>query len=456
MSTSLQVRDAARELATTFGGQILMTGDAGYDEARRVHNGMIDKHPAVIARCRGTADIVAAVKFGRAHDLEIAVRGGGHNVAGRATVQDGLMIDLSLMRGVHVDPKARRARAQGGATWGDFNRETQVHGLATPGGVISTTGVSGLTLGGGVGWLLPLYGLSLDNLVSIEVVTADGEVVNASADEHADLFWAMRGGSGNFGVAASLEFRVHPVGPAVTGGVSVHPFPRAREVLRFYRAATRGFGDDTAAVCGLTHAPDGSGVPVAALVAVHFGNPADGEKVMAPIKAFGPPVMDAIGPTTYNAMNSMLDRNYPRGALNYWKTAMLPELSDAAIDAIIASFERCPSPMTALIIEHFHGKFCRIGATETAFPHRAPGYNLLIIGQWDNASQSEANIAWTRATFEAVKPFAGQGRYVNYLGDDETQDSVAAAYGPNYRRLREVKAKYDPGNVFHLNQNIKP
>ena len=448
--------DAIAELAKTFGGKLLQQGDAGYDEARKVHNGLIDKRPAVIARCRGSADIAEAVKLGRSLGLEIAVRGGGHNVAGKATVDGGLMIDLAAMTGIHVDAAKRTLRAQGGCTWGDVNRESQIHGLAVTGGLISTTGVAGLTLGGGIGWLMSKHGLALDNLLSVEVVTAEGKVVNASAEENADLFWALRGGGGNFGVAASLQFKLHPVGPIVTGGLVVHPIAKARDMLRFFRDTARKLSDDMGLVGTLTHAPDGSGTPVAALAAAHCGNLAEGEAAVKPIKAFGPPIMDVLGPIPYSALNGMLDGGYPKGALNYWKSSFLSELSDAAIDTMIGCFESCPTPMGALVLEHFHGAVCRIDPAATAFPHRSEGYNFLILGQWMDHAGNARCIAWVRETFEAMAPFRSAHRYINYLGDDEAQDEVASAYGANYRRLREVKSKYDPDNVFHLNQNIRP
>ena len=456
MALSVQQSESVNALAKSFGGRILRPGDAGYDEARRVHNGMIDKHPAVIARCSGTADVADAVKLGRQLGLEIAVRGGGHNVAGRATVDDGLMIDLAPMTGVHVDPKARTALAQGGVTWGRFNRETQVHGLATTGGVISTTGVAGLTLGGGLGWLMSKHGLSLDNLLGVELVTAEGAVVRASGDENPDLFWALRGGGGNFGIATALEFRLHPVGPMITGGIVAHPIAKAREVLGYFRDVTRSLPDDMGVFGVLGHAPDGSGMPIAAMAVAHCGSLADGEAAVKPIKIFGPPVMDALGPMPYSALNSMLDGGYPKGALNYWKSGFMGELSDKAIATMIECFARCPTPMGTLALEHFHGEVCRIGATATAFPHRAEGYNLLVLGEWMDPADNASCIAWVRQTYDAMQPFMGGGRYVNYLGDDEAQDGVAAAYGANFARLREIKKKYDPGNVFHLNQNIRP
>ena len=444
------------DLTARFSGQILQSTDAGYDDARRVHNGLIDKRPALIARCRNVADVVDAVNHARESALEVAVRGGGHNVAGRATIDGGLMIDLSLMKGIHVDPKARTARAQGGATWGEYNRETQVHGLASTGGVISTTGIGGLTLGGGLGWLLGKHGLSIDNLRSAQLVTADGKVLTASPDENTDLFWGIRGGGGNFGVATSLEFAVHPVGPIVTGGLVAHPFARAREVLAYFRDTAGSLPDEMTLFGGLIHAPDGSNNKLAGILACHCGALPAGEAAVKPIKAFGPPVMDALGPIPYTAMNQLLDAGYPKGALNYWKSSFLSSLSDAAIDTLIDCYARVPSPMAGIIIEHAHGAMNRVGVGDTAFPHRSDGFNLLFLTQWMNPADTDRCIAWTRESYAAMKPFVGAGRYVNYLDDDESGDPMAEAYGPNYSRLKQLKSKYDPTNFFHMNQNIKP
>ncbi len=456
MSAATAINESIAKFAPSFGGQLLQPADAGYDEARRLHNGLVDKRPGLIARCRGTADVADAVRLGRELGLEIAVRGGGHNVAGRAAVDKGLMIDLSPMKGIVIDAKARIGRAQGGVTWGEFNRETQLHGLATTGGVVSTTGVAGLTLGGGLGWLMPKYGMALDNLVSVEVVTADGRVLTAGADENADLFWALRGGGGNFGVATSFTFKLHPVGPVIYGGRAAHPFDKARDVLRFYRDATASLPDEVMAFCALVHAPDGSGEKLVALVVAHAGDLAAGEAALKPFKSFGPPVMDAVGPIPYSALNAMLDAGFPKGALNYWKSAFLKSLSDGAIGAIIASFAKCPTPMGAILLEHFHGAACRVPVDATAFAQREPSYNLAVLGEWMDPGQTKACTAWTRETYDALKPFMTMRRYVNYLGDDETGDMGEAAYGANYARLRKIKAKYDPGNVFHLNQNIVP
>jgi FAD/FMN-containing dehydrogenase len=454
VSRSASLSNAISTFATTFNGHILQPDSPGYDDARQVHNGLIDKRPAIIARCRGQADIVDAVKLARDCNLEVAVRGGGHNVAGRSTVQGGMMIDLSLMTGIQVDPRRRVAHAQGGVTWNLFNRDTQAHGLATTGGVVSTTGIGGLTLGGGIGWLMGKHGLALDNLLAVDLVMADGQMVTASQDENPDLFWGLQGGGGNFGIATSLEYRLHPVGPAITGGIIAYPFSEAYDVIRYFRDITSSLPDEFMVFGGLVHAPDGSGTKLVAMVICHCGPLDAAERAVQPIKAFGAPAMDAISTMPYTQINTMLDDGYPRGALNYWKSNFLSTLSDESIRTMIDCFAGCPTPMGQILLEHFHGAVTRIGVTETAFPHRAEGYNLLVLSQWMDREDNNACVAWARDTYSAMEPFVGSSRYVNYLGDDEHGEAVAAAYGPNYQRLMSVKAKYDPENFFHLNQNI--
>ncbi|HET7006775.1 MAG TPA: FAD-binding oxidoreductase [Candidatus Binatia bacterium] len=439
------------ELAARFSGMLVGPEDSRYDELRRVHNGMIDRRPALIGRCLGSADIADAVNFARTRGLELAVRGGGHNVAGRAVCDGGLMLDMSLMKAIRVDPIRRTALAQGGVTWREFNRETQARGLATTGGVISTTGIAGLTLGGGLGWLMAKYGLATDNLIAAEVVTAAGEIVRASKDENADLFWALQGGGGNFGAVSWFEYRLHPV-RAVTSGMIAFPFENARDVLKFFRDISSGLPDELTIFGGLLHAPDGA--RIAALIVCDCGS---SEAALQSIKKFGRPIMDTIGPTSYEATNMLLDAGFPRGALNYWKSNFMAELSDQSIDTLVSQFTLCPSPLSALVLEHIHGAATRVAVDETAFPHRHEGYNCLIVSQWLTAAENTPNIGWARETYELLRPGFAAGRYVNYLGDDDSgQDAVAAAYGPNYQRLQTLKAKYDPANLFHLNQNIRP
>jgi len=355
-----------------------------------------------------------------------------------------------------IEPSSASVRAQGGVTWAGLNRETQLYGLAVTGGVVSSTGIAGLTLGGGLGWLMGKLGLALDNLRAVELVTADGQVLRASKDQEPDLFWAVRGGGGNFGVVTSFEFQLHPVGPIVTAGPIVYAIDRARDLLQFYRDRTRSLPDEHVLFATLTHAPDGSGTEVAALVTCHCGLPADAEKAMRPLKQFGVPLLDGVGPMPYCELNSMLDANYPKGAFNYWKSNFLTELTEPAIATMIDCFARCPTPMGQLLLEHIHGAVTRVAADDTAFPHRKEGYNFLVLAQWIEPAERSRAIAWARETYECMQPFFASARYVNYLDDDETGDPVAAAYGANYRRLQRIKAKYDPENLFRMNQNIRP
>ncbi len=444
------------EIAPAFAGRLLRPDESGYDEARKVHNGLIDKRPSLIAQCRGMADIADAVGLGRSLGVEIAVRGGGHNPAGRATTNGGLMIDLSQMRSVLVDPVRRTARVQGGALWKDVNRETQAYGLAVTGGAIGTTGVGGLTLGGGLGWLMAKHGMTLDNLISVDLVLADGSLVRASDDENPDLFWAVRGGGGNFGVVGSFEFQLHPVGPMVVGGIVAWPFDRARDVLQFYREFSRSVSDDEMVFAAMLTAPDGV-TKLIAVAAGYFGTAETAEAAMAPIKAFGTPILDTLQPIPYTALNGMLDAAFPKGALNYWKSHFVETLSDEAIDVLIQQFSRCPTPMGQLMLEHFHGAATRVPVGDTAYALRSEGYNAAIIAEWLDAAQNASCTTWAREAYQALQPFVGERRYVNYLDDDDIVDaSLAAVYGPNLPRLRQIKKRYDPDNVFHLNQNISP
>ena len=441
-------------LRATFSGTVLLPGEDGYDDARRIHNGLIDRRPALIARCRGTADIADAIGFARSSGLEISVRGGGHNVAGRAVLDGGVMIDVSPMRGVYVDPAARTARAQGGVVWQELNREAHAHGLAVTGGAISSTGIAGYTLGGGLGWLMAKHGLGADNLIGVELVTAGGETLDVDDQSHPDLMWALRGGGGNFGVAASLVYRLHPLG-VVTGGLIAHPIDAAGEMLRFYRDAVADCSDDLTVFAGLVHAPDGSGLKLAAMVVFHTGSPEEAEGDLAPFKTWGSPLMVEVGPMPYPVMNTLLDGAYPKGALNYWLSSFTTGLPDALIKAMVERFASVPSPMTAMLLEHFHGAVTRVGPTETAVPHRDVGWNLLLPSEWLDPAETAANVGWTKDTFAALSEHFSGGRWLNYLADDQ-DDAIRSAYGPNYDRLVEVKRRYDPDNVFHGNHNIVP
>lgn len=454
--TAVLADDALTSLES-FSGVLLRPDEVGYDDARRVFNGLVDRRPALIARCQGEADIADAVSLAREAGLDVAVRGGGHHVAGRCLVDGGVVIDLSAMKGIYVDTEARTARVQPGVNWAELNRETQLHGLAVTGGVISTTGVSGLTLGGGLGWLMPKYGLATDNLLSARVVTADGRTLTASESENADLFWGLRGGGGNFGVVSSFEFRLHPVGPVVMGGLVAHPFDVAEDFLRFYRDYAAGSSDDLMTFAGLGHAPDGSGAKLALCVACHIGEQAQAEADLRPLREFGSPALVELGPIPYTVLNSLLDAGYPTGSLNYWKSGFLRELSDGAIGTMVERFAGCPSPMTAMLLEHFHGAVTRVPVDATAVPHREPGHNFAITSVWTDPATSEENVAWTKEAYAAMEPFLVGRRYVNYFSEDDAgEESARAAFGRNYERLAEVKAVYDPTNMFRQNTNVPP
>jgi FAD/FMN-containing dehydrogenase len=447
--------DRVDAFSVSISGTVLQPGEDHYEAARRVHNGLIDKRPALIARCRGAADVSAAVGLARETGLEISIRGGGHNIAGRSVTDGGLMIDLAEMKGMYVDPEARTIRAQGGVIWSEFNRETAVHGLAVTGGAISTTGIAGLTLGGGLGWLMGIHGLAADNLLSVELVNADGAVLNVTAESDPDLFWALRGGGGNFGVATSLEYRLHPLSEVV-GGLVAHPFEAARDVLQFYREFTQSVPDELTVFGGLVYAPGSSDLRLAALVVCHAGPAEQAQKDLAPLREFGQPIMVELGPMPYAVMNTLLDDGFPRGALNYWKSSFVESLDDELIDLAIERFATTPSPLNAILFEHFHGAVTRVGVSDTAVPHREVGYNLLMPSVWLDAADTEANIAWTRATFDLFSPYFAERRWLNYFSDDDGTDAVRAAYGPNYDRLVELKRRYDPENAFRLNHNIDP
>jgi len=444
------------ELRNTVTGLVLLPEDDAYDTVRQIHNGMIDKCPAVIIQCAGVADVVDGLRFAVSHDLEIAVRGGGHNVAGHAVCDGGVMLDMSLMKGIHVDPAAQTVRVQPGVNWGEFNRETLLHGLVTTGGAVSSTGVTGLTLGGGFGYLMGKHGFTIDNLVAAELVTINGDVLQASETENRELFWGLRGGGGNFGVVTALKFQLHRLDGDVEGGLIAYSFDQADEVLNFYRTQTRAQQDELSMVASLTHAPDGSGTPLIAMLACHSGSTADAKQAIGQIKAFGKPVVDQLGPINYGHLNTILDNGFPKGALNYWKSCFVGELTDEVVDVLKQCFLASPSAMSKLIVERFHGAATRHETDATAFPHRQSGYNILIIAQWKDASRSDENVSWARDTFAALQPHMDKGVYANYMGDDETSSRVQQAFGANYKRLQILKRQYDPDNRFHLNQNIPP
>jgi FAD/FMN-containing dehydrogenase len=443
------------ELAGQVSGCVLGPHHEGYDAARAVHNGMVDRRPVVIVRCRTTNDVIAALALARRAGLEVSIPGGGHNVAGRAVTDGGVMIDLAEMKGIAIDPLQATATADGGVVWGELNDAAAEHGLAVTGGAVSGTGIAGYTLGGGLGWLMARHGLASDNLLAVELVTAEGDVLHVDAASHADLFWALRGGGGNFGVATSFTYRLHPV-QTIVGGLIAHPLDAAPDLLRFYRDAVADASDDLTVFAGLVHAPDGSGAKLAALIVFHTGDAGEAERELAPFKTWGSPLMVDVGPMPYPVMNTLLDAGFPAGSLNYWLSSFTRGLPDELIDVAVERFATVPSPLTGILLEHFHGAVTRVGVTETAVPHRDEGWNLLIPSVWTDPADSDANIAWSRETFAALRPHFGTGRWLNYLGDDQADDAIRAAYGPNYDRLREVKRRYDPDNVFHLNHNIAP
>jgi len=436
--------------------RLLRPGDDNYDEARRVWNGMIDKRPALIVRAAGVADVIQAVEFARESGLVFAVRGGGHNVSGNAVCDGGLTLDLSLMRSVRVDPKRQSLRAEGGTLWRDLDHEAEAFGLATTGGLISSTGIAGLTLGGGLGWLMGSYGLACDNLLSVDLVTAAGELVTASASENADLFWGLRGGGGNFGVATSLEYRLHPVGPML-GGLIIHPLEQAADLFRFYEVFTREAPDALGSMLLFVTSPDGE--RVAALAVCYNGPPEQGDVLLTPLRSFGSPLADTIGPMRYTQIQQMFDEGFPAGLQNYWRSSFLEHLDGDGIEAIVERFRQAPSPQAAIAIEQLGGAVARVSAEDTAFNHRASRFNLLILGMWPERHAKAENIGWVQSISEALAPHASRRVYVNYLGQsgDEGVGRVEAAYGPEaYARLVALKNKYDPENLFRLNQNIQP
>ncbi|UQA62550.1 FAD-binding oxidoreductase [Polyangium aurulentum] len=443
---------AIAPFAASLRGALLRPGEPGYDDARHLYNAMIDRRPALIARCAGPEDVAAGVAFAREHGLLLAIKGGGHNVAGSALCDGGLVLDLSGMRAVRVDPEARTARAEGGATWGDFDRATQAHGLATTGGAISSTGIAGLTLGGGLGMLMRKHGLTCDNLVAADVVLADGRRVRASESEEPDLFWALRGGGGNFGAVTAFEYRIHPRGPVLAGSV-FYPFEKARQFLRIYRDLTANAPDDLTLYAILLHTPDGA--PAMGLQICHAGEHDEGRRLLRPLDELGAPIAGGFGPTPYVEMQCSLDRAFPPGLLNYWKSNFLRALSDDAIDDLIDRFRAVPSPLPIIMLEHLGGAVARVPHGATAFCHRDTPYNLFIVSRWTDPAVTGAHVAWARDLWRAMERFSAGGVYVNYLGEGESA-RVPSAYGPSYARLADLKRRYDPTNLFRVNQNVSP
>jgi FAD/FMN-containing dehydrogenase len=442
-----------RNLKVRLSGHLVEPTDPTYDEARRVWNGMIDRRPAAIARCATVTDVVTCVEFARTADMTVAIRGGGHNVAGNAVCDGGLVIDLSPMKEIVVDALRRRVRAGGGVVWGELDEATQQHGLATTGGLMSTTGIAGFTLGGGLGYLMRSYGLACDNLLSAEVVNAEGRKLLVSAAENSDLFWALRGGGGNFGVVTELQFQLHPVGPILLAGGLAYPLSAARDTLRFYREFTADAADALIVYANLGHGPDGT--PRVGMRAVFNGPVAAAEEAVRTLRSFGSPLVDEIQPRPYVEIQQLVNPSFPAGRLNYWKAHFLAELSDEVIDLVVEAFRRAPSRYSGIAFEQMGGAMARVGASETAFSQRSAAYSFLILAGWEDPSESEANVAWARNLWEQIRPMAAAGVYVNYLGG-EGEQRIREAYGPNLDRLAEIKGRYDPNNFFRMNQNIRP
>jgi FAD/FMN-containing dehydrogenase len=452
---------AIQELKASFRGELIRPGDDGYDAARKVFNGMIDKHPALIARTVDIADTVAAVNFARENKLTLAIRGGGHNVAGFGTCDDGLVVDLSRMKGIRVDPAKRTVRAEGGCTWGDVDHATHAFGLAAPGGLISTTGIAGLTLGGGIGHLTRKYGLSCDNLISADVVTADGRLITASADQNADLFWGLRGGGGNFGVVTSFEFRLHPVSTVFAGPI-LYPLEKSKDALRFYRDYMAKAPEDMNAFFAFLIVPPGPPFPehlhnktVCGVVCCYTGSLDKAEQVVRPLREFGPPVFEHVGPIPFPMLQSAFDALVPPGLQNYWKADFVKDLTDEVIEAHVKYGPDVPTIHTALHIYPVSGAAHRVGRDDTAVSYREAGFTHVIAALYPDPADTPKNKTWVQNYWSELHPHSVGGAYVNFMME-EGEDRVAASYRDNYERLAQVKAKYDPNNLFHVNQNIKP
>ncbi|TYO66759.1 FAD-binding oxidoreductase [Bradyrhizobium hipponense] len=454
--------DAITAFRQTLRGNVCLAEEPGYDEARTIWNAMIDRRPGAVVRCRGAADIIRAVRLAREHGLLVAVRGGGHNIAGNAVCDGGLLIDLSLMRSVRVDAFHRTARVDPGATLGDFDKEAQAFGLATPLGINSTTGVAGLTLGGGFGWLSRKFGLAADNLISADVVTAEGELVRASIAENTDLFWALRGGGANFGVVSSFEFRLHPVGPMVLAGLIVHPFARAKELLAGYRDVAVKAPDELTVWVVLRQAPplpflpaEIHGKEIVAFAVCYAGDENEGKRALEPLRALGEPIADVIGMQPFAAWQTAFDPLLTPGAYNYWKSHNFVELNDGLLDTLVSHTTSLPTGECEIFIGQLGGATSRMAVDATAFPHRDAKFVMNVHTRWRDPADEQRSIAWARRLFTETAPHATGGVYVNFMPEDET-DRIASAYGPNYARLAALKAKYDPGNLFRLNQNVRP
>jgi hypothetical protein len=433
-------------------GALLRPGQQDYEDARRVFNAMIDRHPAAIVRCADSTDVQIAIDWARQLNVPLSVKGGGHSVAGHAVCADGIVVDLSAMKQVWIDPSKRVAHVQSGLTLGEFDRATQDHGLATTTGVVSVTGLAGLALGGGIGWLNGRHGLTCDNLLEAEVVTAEGQILIVNDTEHADLFWALRGGGGNFGVVTSFRFRLHPISVVLGGGVT-YPPSQARDALRLYHELARTSPDDLSMSASISL--DSEHQPVVSIAVCYCGPPELGETIVAPLRSLGPPTWDGIAPVPYADLQSASDEGYPRGRRHYWKASFLRDLSDGAIETVLSYASQIPSAFSGIGLQQMGGLASRVSPTATAFAHRARQYDFLILSQWEDVADDSANVAWTRSLFESMQPFLEPAVYVNNLGDDSAS-RVESAYGPNHSRLSAVKARYDPSNLFRNTHNILP
>ena len=441
------------KLARSLRGPLVRPGDDGYDAARRVWNGMVDKRPALIAGCAGVADVVACIRFAREHDVRISVRGGGHNYAGKSVCDDGLVIDLSLMKGIRVDSARRIAHAQAGLRLGEFDRETQAFGLATTLGVNTDTGIAGLTLGGGYGWLAGRHGLACDNVLSVDVVTADGQVLTASASEHEDLFWGVRGAGANLGIVTAFEYRLHPVGP-VLGGMVIHPLSQGRDVLRFFDEFSASCPDEVTTAGFLLTAPDGT--PAVAIAACHAGPLEAGEKALRPLRTFATPMADLIAPQPYVQLQTLFDEAWPPGRRYYNKSSIVRRLSEGVIEVLLTYARAMPTPLSAIALQQLHGVAARVAPEATAFPHRYDHHSCYVHPATDDPAESKKIVRWGRDCWEALQPFVEPAVYVNALEDalEDGVERVRHAYGPNYSRLAALKKKYDPTNMLSSNQNI--
>lgn len=470
--TNIQVRSLSGEVVvlddqtlvdfrTQVRGQVITPGDSNYDEVREIWNAMIDRRPGLIVRCSGTADVLQAIRFARRHKLLTSVRGAGHNIAGKSLYDGAFLIDLSIMRSVQVDPDKRVAVAGPGATLGDVDHETQAYGLAVPVGINSTTGIAGLTLGGGFGWLSRSLGLTADNLIAAEVVTADGERLRCDENTHADLFWATRGGGGNFGIVTSFEFKLHPVGPVVMSGPAVFPFEQARSVLQKYREFCASCAEELTVWAVMRDAPplpflapEVHGTRVLILAALYNGPVADGEKALSSLRKLGQPIADGFGPHPFSGFQQAFDPLLTPGARNYWKSHNFTGLSDELIDTLVNYGSRLPSPQSEIFVAQVGGATNRVAPDATAYPHRDVEFVMNVHTRWDTADQDNVCVSWAREFYDATESFATGGVYVNFISEDE--DRIQGAYGANYDRLSKVKSKYDPDNFFSLNQNVSP